>query len=126
MTTSGLQEYHYAWLSDHPERTEDWLLRMMAEGFHIHHVDGDHDNNDPLNLVLIEGGDHLLIHNGVKRPVTFISKRRAEGVKRPSEIQLAERRKESRKLHNVLGQMKSTTRTELLRRAVEAANALRA
>lgn len=62
-----LEEYHHVWLAYHPERTEEWLLRMLREGFHLHHVDGDHANNDNLNLVLIEGGDHFLIHNGKKR-----------------------------------------------------------
>lgn len=62
-----LQSYHFAWLSVHPERTEEWLLRMLSDGFHVHHIDGDHLNDDPLNLVLIEGGDHMMLHNGVAR-----------------------------------------------------------
>jgi hypothetical protein len=49
-----LQTYHYAWLKVHPERTEEWLLRMFREGFAVHHIDGDHENDEPDNLVLIE------------------------------------------------------------------------
>lgn len=62
-----LEPYHHAWLLAHPERTPEWLLRMLAEGFQIHHMDGNHSNDDPKNLVLIEGGDHMMIHNGVAR-----------------------------------------------------------
>lgn len=63
----NLETYHYAWLSVHPERTEEWLIGILAQGFHIHHMDGDHSNDDPKNLVLIEGGDHMMVHNGVTR-----------------------------------------------------------
>ena len=63
----SLKNYHYVWLSAHPERTEEWLAGIIAQGFNIHHMDGDHDNNDPKNLVLIEAGDHMMIHNGVAR-----------------------------------------------------------
>lgn len=72
----ALEPYHYAWLGAHPERTEEWLRRMMAEGFHIHHIDADHYNNDPMNLVLIEGADHLFLH-GMNR-LKFV---RTRGVK---------------------------------------------
>lgn len=34
----------------------------MKDGFHIHHIDGNHQNNDPKNLLLIEGADHLKLH----------------------------------------------------------------
>lgn len=54
--------YHDAWLSAHPTRTEGWLRDRLAEGFDIHHLDGNHDNNDPPNLVLIEHEDHLRLH----------------------------------------------------------------
>lgn len=62
-----MQIYHHVWLSVHPRRTQEWLKRMLADGFHIHHMDGDHNNNEPRNLVLIEAGDHMMIHNGVSR-----------------------------------------------------------
>lgn len=65
--TGAMETYHYAWLSAHPERSEEWLAGILAQGFHIHHMDGDHHNDDPKNLVLIESGDHMMIHNGVAR-----------------------------------------------------------
>ncbi len=40
---------------------------MAREGFDVHHVDGDHENNLPDNLVLIEHRDHFMLHSG-KRP----------------------------------------------------------
>lgn len=61
------QSYHEVWLSVHPERSREWLERMLKDGFHIHHIDGDHQNDDPLNLVLIESGDHMMLHNGKAR-----------------------------------------------------------
>lgn len=36
----------------------------MRDGFDVHHLDGDHENNDPRNLVLIEHTDHMALHNG--------------------------------------------------------------
>lgn len=66
-TERRMESYHYAWLSAHPERTKEWLAGILAQGFHIHHMDGNHDNNDSKNLVLIESGDHMMIHNGVAR-----------------------------------------------------------
>lgn len=62
-----MKEYHRVWLSVHPERSADWLQDRLKDGFDIHHLDGDHGNNDPLNLVLIEGADHLMLHNGSAR-----------------------------------------------------------
>lgn len=59
-----LQSYHYAWLSEHPYRSEEWLKAKLVEGFDIHHLDGNHDNNDPANLVLIEHSDHMMLHGG--------------------------------------------------------------
>ena len=61
------QPYHHAWLGAHPERDEAWLRERLKDGFDVHHLDGDHENNDPLNLVLIDGADHLMLHNGSKR-----------------------------------------------------------
>ncbi len=62
MGQRGLQSYHHAWLSAHPGRDEAWLTERMADGFHIHHIDGDHANDVPANLVLIEGVDHMRLH----------------------------------------------------------------
>lgn len=57
-----MREYHKIWLAAHPGRTEEWLKERIRDGFHVHHIDGDHENNDPANLVLIDGVDHGMIH----------------------------------------------------------------
>jgi hypothetical protein len=62
-----MNDHHLAWLSAHPKRTEDWLKARVNEGFDVHHIDGDHSNNDPLNLVLIESVDHMMLHNGNRK-----------------------------------------------------------
>lgn len=46
----------------HPERTAWWLIDHIRDGFDIHHVDGNHANNDPQNLALIEHRDHMCLH----------------------------------------------------------------
>lgn len=58
----ALQSYHYVWLSVHPGRDEAWLKEVLAKGFAIHHMDGNHDNDASDNLVLIEQADHLFLH----------------------------------------------------------------
>ena len=60
----SLEPYHVIWLSVHPQRSENWLRDKLSDGFDIHHVDGDHSNNDPNNLVLIEHRDHFMLHGG--------------------------------------------------------------
>lgn len=57
-----MQSYHWAWLANHPDRSERWLRNMLADGFQVHHIDGDHSNDEPSNLALIEGQDHLRLH----------------------------------------------------------------
>lgn len=64
----ALQNYHFVWLAAHPGRTEEWLRERMRDGFHIHHIDGDHSNDAAANLVLIEGGDHLRLHGMPIKP----------------------------------------------------------
>ncbi len=66
---TALDLHRQAWLDAHPERDEAWLLRMAKEGFDIHHVDGDHENNAPQNLVLIEHRDHFMLHSGKRPPL---------------------------------------------------------
>lgn len=58
----ALKSYHYAWLSVHLNRTAEWLIDRIADGFDLHHADGDHYNDDPYNLVLIECTDHMRLH----------------------------------------------------------------
>ncbi len=35
----------------------------IPKGYHIHHVDEDTSNNDPDNLQMLEGGEHLSLHH---------------------------------------------------------------
>jgi hypothetical protein len=62
MAEMNFRDYHKAWLSAHPERSEQWLKDHLADGFDVHHIDSDHENNDPENLVLIEHVDHMKFH----------------------------------------------------------------
>ena len=61
-----LAKHHEAWLIAHPERSAQWFRRVIADGFDVHHLDGDHDNNDPSNLALIEYTDHQAVIHGHK------------------------------------------------------------
>jgi hypothetical protein len=68
--------YYTIWLQ--------WLLQQLADGFSIHHVDGNHANNAPENLVLIEDIDHMSLHgNGGLRPFNYKETIR-EGINRAS------------------------------------------
>lgn len=58
----SLGQHHFAWLAAHPTRTEAWLRERLAEGFDVHHHDGNHANDDPANLILIEHLDHMRLH----------------------------------------------------------------
>ena len=59
---ASVKDYHKAWLSAHADRTEKWLCQQLADGFDVHHIDGDRANNAPFNLVLIERADHTRLH----------------------------------------------------------------
>jgi len=69
-----MEPHHDAWLSSHPHRNSQWLQERLRDGFDIHHIDGDHENNRPSNLVLIEHVDHMRLHgleNSIRlRPLT--------------------------------------------------------
>lgn len=54
--------HHLAWLSAHPDRTPEWLAEKLAEGFDVHHLDGERSNNDPSNVALVEHLDHMRLH----------------------------------------------------------------
>lgn len=57
-----MMNYHFIWLENHPNRTKEWLQERLTDGFDIHHADGNHANDDPNNLVLIECNDHMRLH----------------------------------------------------------------
>ena len=50
---------------------------MLYVGFDVHHMDGNHTNNDPSNLVLIEHGDHMMLH-GKKRRLGRVGPKRGK------------------------------------------------
>ncbi len=60
-TQMKLAEHHAVWLSVHPARTEKWLRAMLADGFDVHHLDGDDENHAPNNLILIDASDHTRV-----------------------------------------------------------------
>jgi len=64
-----MEHYHNVWLGHHPNRTVDWLRERLKDGFGIHHIDGDHENNAPENLVLLDWTDHRMIHAGKKSKI---------------------------------------------------------
>lgn len=57
-----LKSYHLAWLAAHPKRSEEWLRAHIADGFDVHHLDGNKTNDDARNLLLIEHDDHMRLH----------------------------------------------------------------
>ena len=70
-----MKDYHKAWLAAHPERSEAWLRECFRDGFDVHHLDGNHQNNDPANLVLIEHVDHMRIH---AMPVVYLNQKKGK------------------------------------------------
>jgi len=101
--TPPLKPHQSAWLSAHPNRTEAWLRERLRDGFHVHHLDHNPGNNDPANLVLIDGEDHMHVHNLAggtqKRGMVAMAR---EGRNNPNRVtakqrrQAAEDRKEGR------------------------------
>lgn len=57
-----MEIYHEVWLLKNQHRSREWLKEKLKDGFDIHHMDGDHSNNDADNLVLIEHADHMMLH----------------------------------------------------------------
>lgn len=53
-----LAPHHKVWLQSHPHRTQRWLRDRIKDGFDIHHMDGDTENDHPSNLILLETTDH--------------------------------------------------------------------
>jgi hypothetical protein len=73
---SPLETHHRAWLRAHPERTEEWLRERLADGFQVHHCDGNSANDHPLNLALVEGRDHVrVVHRHPRGLAELISSR---------------------------------------------------
>lgn len=83
-----METYHLAWLTMHPNRNEEWLQEKLKEGFDVHHIDGNHGNNEPTNLVLIEHLDHMRLHGSVmgKGRMGFVSKKGKRKPRRTVEL----------------------------------------
>ena len=58
-----MNKHQKTWLKANPHRSAIWLREKLTDGFDIHHLDGNHDNDDPLNLLLIEVMDHMRLHD---------------------------------------------------------------
>lgn len=86
MAKRVLSEHRRVWLEVHPERDEAWLRRMGKEGFDVHHIDGDHRNNDPANLVLVEHRDHFMLHSGKRPKLHRVQQGATRGAKRRDEV----------------------------------------
>lgn len=39
----------------------------IPDGWHVHHVNGRRDDNDPLNLMALSPGDHRKLHDAIRR-----------------------------------------------------------
>ncbi len=79
-----MEVYHYKWLEYHPNRTREWLSDRLKEGFDIHHIDGDKNNNEPDNIVLIDHADHIMLHTGVRpgKTIRYLRNRTTKGTPR--------------------------------------------
>lgn len=63
---------HY--VREHDLVVEKIIGRRLKRGEHAHHMDEDKTNNDPLNLALMENGDHVRLHsliNGARQRCDF-------------------------------------------------------
>jgi hypothetical protein len=79
--------HHQSWLNAHPHRSAEWLAARIGDGFDIHHLDRDHESNDPTNLVLIEHSDHLMLHSGSgSRTLGRLSARRPAKPRKPKRL----------------------------------------
>ncbi|MDR3534013.1 MAG: HNH endonuclease [Rhodopila sp.] len=87
-----LSPHHRAWLSLHPNRTTIWLKEKLKEGFDIHHLDGNHENNTPQNLVMIEHMDHMMLHGGRtlgRMTSSIVRRQKREPRAKPTDDQVA-------------------------------------
>lgn len=51
-------EYHKIWNQYHPNN-----LIIPGDGYDIHHIDRNQDNNSPENLIKLTHGEHTALHN---------------------------------------------------------------
>ena len=60
-----MEAHHKAYLGKH-SMSPEFLSEALRNGFDVHHLDGDHSNNEPENLILVWSQDHMELH-GLKR-----------------------------------------------------------
>lgn len=41
---------------------EEYNKRTIPKGYHIHHIDGNHENDDPSNLMCVSAEEHFMLH----------------------------------------------------------------
>lgn len=58
----------WGWVPQHRLVAEDIVGRRIQKGEHVHHKDECRTNNDPANLEVMRGIDHLRHHNWGKEP----------------------------------------------------------
>ena len=75
-----MKSHHEAWLKAHPEVSELWLAQALEQGFDIHHLDENHKNNDPENLILIYHTDHMRLHHNWETQTSSNDAFRTEGI----------------------------------------------
>jgi hypothetical protein len=92
MTLEKMPLHHVAWLSNHPNRSVEWFKEMCKQGFDVHHVDGDHSNNDPDNLVFIEHRDHMRLHgSSMEASLRRISRKGKKNTRKSRTARVADR-----------------------------------
>lgn len=92
-----LQEHHWVWLESRPDRDREWLKLRLLDGFQVHHIDGDHANNTPHNLALVEGADHMKFHGHFGFTEAIVARRVQKRLRRIAAVNrriLDERRSE--------------------------------
>lgn len=61
--TPGIEDRKRGWKRLHVEIWQDANKQQAPPGHHVHHIDGDTLNNNPANLALLPGSEHLSQHS---------------------------------------------------------------
>jgi len=52
----------YIRITEYRKKVEDFIGRKLVKGEIVHHIDGDHSNNDIGNLFLCKSNNHQIMH----------------------------------------------------------------